>query len=75
MITVTATNLYFLNSPTIKDFTLTTYLNVTIQKCFPTCIYIPNILSAPPHLPDLSPPGLTFLEDLTISLLLIKEPP
>ena len=48
MITVTATNLYFLNSPTIKDFTLTTYLNVTIQKCFPTCIYIPNILSAPP---------------------------
>ena len=48
MITVTATNLYFLNSPTIKDFTLTTYLNVTIQKCFPTCIYIPNILSGPP---------------------------
>ena len=48
MINVPATNPYFLISPKIKDATLTIDLNVTIQTCFPTCIYIPTIMSGSP---------------------------
>ena len=48
IITVPAANPYFLISPTINHATLTIDLNVTIHKCWSTCIYIPTIMSGSP---------------------------